>query len=114
MAIDVNEIQIWTHSALQVGLKVMYALLVFFVGWWLSRRVARLLGQMMHAREIDKTFTLFFTRILFYFFMIFVVMTVLSMVGVRTTSLVAVLGGMSIAIGLSLKSSLSNLASGIL
>ena len=72
------------------------------------------MGALLLKRAIDQTFSLFIKRVIFYILMIFVVLAALSMVGVQTASLVAVLGGMSIAIGLSLRSSLSNLASGIL
>ena len=110
-----NEIiQVKASLILNYGLHIIYALLVLSLGYYFSRSIANACFTILKKRHIEPTFALFSKRCVFYLCMIFVLMAVLSLLGVHTTSLVAVIGGMSIAIGLSLRSSLSNLASGIL
>lgn len=103
-----------TAMIINYGLHILYALMVLSLGYYFSRTVANACFTLLKKRHIEPTFALFAKRCIFYLCMIFVLMAVLSLLGVHTTSLVAVIGGMSIAIGLSLRSSLSNLASGIL
>lgn len=114
MELNLNALDAMVKTGLDAGLKLGYGVLIFIIGWWVARRISKVMGALLQKRAIDQTFTLFIKRVIFYILMIFVVLAALSMVGVQTASLVAVLGGMSIAIGLSLRSSLSNLASGIL
>ena len=114
MELNLNALNAMVKTGLDAGLKLGYGVLIFIIGWWVARRISKVMGALLLKRAIDQTFSLFIKRVIFYILMIFVVLAALSMVGVQTASLVAVLGGMSIAIGLSLRSSLSNLASGIL
>ena len=92
MTVDASTISAMTAATLALGLKIVESLAVFFIGWWVSRRVSNFMGKVLHLRHVDKTFTLFFTRIIFYLLMLFVLMATLSMLGVQTASLVAVLG----------------------
>jgi small conductance mechanosensitive channel len=100
--------------AIQYGTQVIFAILIFIIGISLSKLVVRIIDKLLLIRKIEDTIRIFITRILYYLFVIFVCIAVLSKLGVQTISLVAVLGGVGIAIGLSLRSSLSNLASGII
>ena len=93
---------------------VVFALIILLIGLWLSKKLANMLGKLLEKRKVEDTVAQFATRMLRYILVLFVVMAVLSELGVQTASLIALVGGMSLAIGLSLRSSLSNLASGIL
>lgn len=99
---------------IQYGTQIISAVLIFVIGIWISKLVVKLIDKLLSARKVDDTIRIFIKRILYYLFVIFVFIAVLSKLGVQTASLIAILGGIGIAVGLSLKSSLSNLASGII
>lgn len=89
------------------------ALVILIIGWILAKVLSNVVKKVVASR-IDATMGTFSKQFSFYGFMLLVLIAVLSKLGVQTTSLVAILGGMSVAVGLSLRSSLSNLASGLL
>ena len=94
-------------------IKGVEALAILIVGWILAAVISRLIGKVI-AEKLDQTMGAFIKQFSFYMLLLVVFIAVLSKLGVQTASLIAVLGGMSVAVGLSLRSSLSNLASGIL
>lgn len=86
-------------------------ILGFVLSGILSRRVTRL-GQ-QHA-SLDDTLFVFFGNILRYTILGFTALFVLNTFGVRTTSVVAVIGAAGLAIGLALQGTLSNVAAGVM
>ena len=83
----------------------------FIISGVLSRRITRL-GQ-MHA-SLDDTLFVFFGNIARYTILAFTTLFVLNTFGVRTTSIVAVIGAAGLAIGLALQGTLSNVAAGVM
>lgn len=106
--------QLWLQKTLVVGEHLLAATFILFIGMMLSKRISRLTLSLMSKRHIEVTISQFASRLLYYLMIILVIMAVLNQLWVPTSSLLAVLGGMSLAIGLSMRSSLSNLASGLL
>jgi small conductance mechanosensitive channel len=103
-----------TDSALTLLFKVILALLIFVVGRWLAKKTIGVANRIMVRSRLDDTVASFLSRLLYGVLLVIVVLAALSKVGVQTTSVVAILGGAAIAIGLSLKDQLSNFAAGIM
>ena len=97
------------------GLRVIGAILILIAGWMLARLfyrvVVRLCGRSAH---IDRTVALFLADGARYLTLGFTFVAVLTTFGVATTSFVAVLGAVGLAVGLALQGTLSNLAAGIM
>lgn len=96
------------------GLKVIAAIAIFIIGKWLVKRLVSLAKKMMRKSKIDETLVSFAGNIMYGLSMAFVAIASLSQLGVETTSLAAIIAAAGLAIGLSLQSSLSNLASGVM
>ncbi|MGK9165237.1 mechanosensitive ion channel [Inquilinus limosus] len=97
------------------GLNVLYAVVLLGLGWWLARSVERwLLRLAARTRHVDPTIADFLASLARYLVLAVVVIAVLQIFGIQTTSLVAVLGAASLAIGLALQGTLSNLAAGVM
>ncbi len=90
------------------------ALLIVLVGWWLARWISRLLDKPLVKMEADEILRGFVRNAIFAALMVVVVIAALQKFGVPTTSLLAMLGAAGLAIGLALKDSLSNIASGLM
>ncbi|NJL15021.1 MAG: mechanosensitive ion channel [Microscillaceae bacterium] len=93
--------------------RVLLALIVLFVGLWLIRKIVALTRHQLHKTE-DVTLSSFLSSLLSMLLKVLLVISVASMVGVETTSFIAVLGAASLAVGLALQGSLSNFAGGVL
>ncbi len=100
--------------ALDYGLNAVAALIIFFVGKWIARRVVNLGGRLMSQRGIDPTVGGFVTNILYMILLMLVIIAAMSQLGVPTAQFIAVIGAAGLAIGLALQGSLSNFASGVL
>lgn len=114
--IDMNALlEQYGPMLLAVGMRVIGAFFVLVIGLrvagWLGRRVRK---AAMSRPQIDATLGSFFGSIVQWVTTAAVFIAVLQVFGVQATSFVAVLGAMTLAIGLSLQGALGNIASGIL
>ncbi|MFM1852495.1 MAG: hypothetical protein RIS54_2179 [Verrucomicrobiota bacterium] len=86
----------------------------FFIGKWVAKLVAGLLTRALDRAKLDATLNRFLTRIANVVLLIVVILAALDMVGVKTTSLVAIIGAAALAVGLAMQGSLSNFAAGVM
>jgi small conductance mechanosensitive channel len=96
------------------GIKLVFALVIFYVGRMAVAGVVGFVRKILTGREMDDILVGFSIAILRWVLLLFVVIAALSQLGIDTTSLIALLGAAGLAIGLSLQSSLSNLAAGVM
>ncbi|RBQ32475.1 mechanosensitive ion channel protein MscS [Arcobacter sp. FW59] len=94
---------------------LILALVIFFVGKWLVNKIVKILGKMLRkVDDIDETLVKFLENIVYYAFITVVILAALNKLGVETTSFLAIIGAAGLAIGLALKDSLGNFASGVM
>ena len=103
-----------SHTGMQLGLRLLFALLLFALGLWLAARVANLVRRMLKRARVEPTLIPFLRNSLYGALIVLIAVAVLGYVGVPTASLVAAVGAAGLAIGLALQGSLSNLAWGVL
>ena len=100
--------------ALLWGGRVLVALAIFLVGRWVAKWITRKTCKVMEGREVDPTLVSFLGNILNAALLAAIIIASLDALGVPVTSLVAVLGAAGLAIGLAMKDSLSNFATGVM
>lgn len=94
---------------------LIMALLIFIIGKWAVNKIVSLLGKVLRkVKGMDETLIRFLENIVYYALIIVVILTALGKLGVETTSFLAILGAAGLAIGLALKDSLGNFASGVM
>src|ERR1700739_556474 len=94
-------------------LNALGAILILLVGLWLSGRADLLVVRMFRrARHFEPVLQSFFCSLARSRVLTLTVLAVLWEFGIQTTSLVAILGAASLAVGLALQGTLSNLAAG--
>lgn len=97
------------------ALNIAIAIVIFVIGKWVARKVTDFAHKvMMKNDKVDDTLANFLDDIIYYVLMIIVILTALKQLGVDTTSFFAILGAAGLAIGLALKDSLGNFASGVM
>ena len=102
------------EAALRFGIRVLLALLVFFIGTQLIRLIGRILRKSMQRGNADTGVIQFlnsFVKIALYVILIFFIA---SGFGLDAASVVALLGSAGVALGLAVQGSLSNFAGGVL
>ena len=104
----------WLHLLQAWGLKLLAAVLIFLVGRWLARRLSTGLDRVMGRAGVDAMLGGFLRNTAYAVMLVLVIMTALTAIGIPTTSMFAVLGAAGLAVGLALKDSLSNIASGVM
>lgn len=93
---------------------VIKALIVLAAGYFLTRWLLAFTGKCLKKSKLNETlhsFLLSCIRIVCY---VFIIIMALTMLGIPTTSLITAIGTAGVAIGLALKDSLSNFASGVI
>ena len=107
----IDSILVWLSSA---SLKIVFALIILFVGLWFAKKVKGILTNLMSKRDVDPTLVGFLANIAYGAIVVFIVIAAINKLGVDTTSFAAVVAAAGLAIGLALQGSLSIFASGVL
>ena len=89
------------------------ALAIFIIGKWLAKRVSSAIDALL-SKKIDSTVSKFIGNLAQIGLLAVVVIAALDRLGVETTSLIAIIGAAGLAVGLALKDSLGNFASGVM
>lgn len=96
------------------AVKFLLAVIIFFVGKWIGKHIVNVAKKAMQRSSLDGTAVSFLSNLLYGVMLSAVVLASLNQLGISTTSFVAVLGALTVAIGVSLKDQVSNLAAGVL
>jgi len=105
----------WALDALGALLpRLVLALLTLILGYWLINRGLRLSRRLMDLRKVEPSLSGFLVSLSGLSLKTLLLISVAGMLGVETTSFIAVLGAAGLAVGLALQGSLANFAGGVL
>lgn len=113
MNINLNVTEL-SDMAINFGTKVLYAIIVFVLGLLVIKMITKSFKRALAIKKIDQTLEPFLVSIVNAILKVALLISVLGMVGVKTTSFVAVIGAAGLAVGLALQGSLSNFAGSVL
>ncbi|MFC3549419.1 mechanosensitive ion channel family protein [Lysobacter cavernae] len=104
-----------TEMAIRFGLKLAGALLVLYIGLRVIKWVARIVSRALTRAHVEPTAMQFMSRLTYVVLVVLLVLAILQVFfKVQPNSIIAILGAAGLAIGLALKDSLSNVASGVM
>ena len=103
-----------TQISVDFGLRVLYAVLIIFVGRWIVKLLLKIIKTALEKTSIEETVRIFIANLLNTLLMVIIFIAAINQLGIETTSIIAMLGAAGLAIGLSLQGSLANFAAGIL
>lgn len=105
-------------QALDMGMlylpKFLLAIFTLLVGFWVISKVVTGFQKVLSLRSVEDTLQRFLCNMLSGLLKIMLVISVATMIGIETTSFIAMLGAAGLAVGLALQGSLSNFAGGML
>ncbi|HLP49358.1 MAG TPA: mechanosensitive ion channel domain-containing protein [Chitinophagales bacterium] len=113
-----EKLELYSDEFIRMGMhyapKVLAALLVFVLGLWATNWLAHFISRSMMRKGLDVSLQSFLSSLVGVALKVLLLITVAGMLGIQTTSFVAVLGAAGLAVGLALQGSLSNFAGGVL
>lgn len=104
----------WTEDAIPVLSNILIALFIYYVGVWFVRKILALIDKVLAVKGFDFALRNFVETVLSVVLRFVIALVAIEQLGVDTSSLLALLGAAGLAVGLALKDSLSNFASGVL
>lgn len=104
----------WIELALEYGLKILGAVVIWIVGSWVIKKIIKATRAIMSKRNYEESLQKFLLDLISWILKIVLVIVVLGTVGVETTSFAAILAAGGLAIGMALQGSLGNFAGGVL
>jgi len=107
---DANIIELLTSWVINLVL----AVIIFVVGKWIAARVQSTLEKILRKRQVEEVLVDFLGNIVSAMVIIVAVVAAFDTLGIPATSFMAIIGAAGLAIGLALKDSLSNFASGVM
>ncbi|MDE6083428.1 MAG: mechanosensitive ion channel [Muribaculaceae bacterium] len=102
------------NSIVDFSFKLLIAIVVFYVGKFVITKIYRFVRSIMIARKVDAsltTFVLSLIRMVLYFILI---ITIVGILGIETSSFLALFASAGVAIGMALSGTLQNFAGGVL
>jgi small conductance mechanosensitive channel len=103
-----------TAIVLPWAIKIVVALAIFVIGKMVARAITRFSKALMRKSRLEEMLINFLGGILYALLLSAVALAAIDQLGVNITSLLAILGAAGLAVGLALKDSLSNFASGVM
>jgi len=104
----------FTELAITIGTRLFLVLLIYVVGRWIARITQNVLEKMLRKREVDEVLVDFLGSLANIAVTVIAIIAALDQLGISPTSLLAVVGAASLAVGLALKDSLANFAAGVM
>ena len=96
------------------GLNILYGIIILIVGLIIVKLIKEVLKRILRKSKRDEAMSGFIVSLVNIVLEIIVLITALATMGINTASIIAVIGTCGVAIGLALKDSLGNIASGIM
>ncbi|TXK73270.1 mechanosensitive ion channel family protein [Mesonia sp. HuA40] len=93
---------------------LLAAIVILIIGWWLSKVIVKYVRKILSKKDYGIALEQFLTKIIEYTLKILVFITAINQIGIETTSIIAVIGAATLAIGLALQGSLANFAGGVI
>ena len=98
----------------EIAAKVAIALAIYFVGRWLIGRLVKIVNKVCEKRGVEISLQQFFKNMIKVVLYICLALTVIGILGIDTTSLIAMFASASLAIGMALSGTMQNFAGGVM
>ena len=116
--LSTEQMQGYADTAIEVamtyGPKLILAIVVLIVGLWVINRVVKLMGAALQKSDTEPTLAKFLSSLVSMGLKALLLISVASMIGIETTSFIAILAAGGLAVGLALQGTLANFAGGVL
>ena len=102
------------REALQFGLKVLLALVLYFVGAWVIKRIKHAMERYFKRKQTDRAMASFISSFVSIALTVLLILVLVGTLGINTTSLAALLAAGGMALGMALSGTVQNFAGGMM
>lgn len=102
------------NLAIEYGPKLLLAIIVLIAGFWIIKLVVKVADRTLERSGVEVSLRKFLGRLSGILFKILLLISVASMIGIATTSFIAIIGAAGLAVGLALQGGLANFAGGVI
>lgn len=113
MSLD-DLLQRLAEDIIKFAINVAIAVLVFYIGRFIIRKIYRLVGSIFLRRNVDPSLSTFILSLLNMVLYFILIVTVIGILGIETTSFLALFASAGVALGMALSGTLQNFAGGVL
>ena len=99
---------------ISVGSKILLAIVVFIVGRWIVRRLNKLLAKILEKRQVEASLSTFVKSLVNITLTLLLIIVVIGVLGIETSSFIALFASAGVAIGMALSGTLQNFAGGVM
>ena len=97
-----------------IAVKLICAMAIWAIGRWIIRRIMRLTRRAFERREVEESLRIFLDSMIRFILSTLLILTVIQMLGVNMTTIVALFASATLAIGMALSGTFQNFAGGVL
>lgn len=101
-------------NGMEIGKNILVAVVVYFVGRYVVKYFNKLFAKVLEKRKVEPTVRTFFASLINILLMTVLLISVISILGIQTTSIAALVASAGLAIGMALSGNLQNFAGGVL
>ena len=114
-ALTVEEIvKYLTSAGLTIGATIIKVAFIWIIGRWLSKRLVTLVKKLMVKKNTDASIQTFLVSLIDIVALIVLLIIIISVVGIDTSSFIALFASAGVAIGMALSGTLQNFAGGVM
>ncbi len=110
----VEKIPTYIDAAIGYAPKIIGAILILIIGFWIVKRVVNLLGKSMEKSGVDADLQPFLKSLLSVLLKVLVVLSAAGAVGIEITAFAALLAGAGLAVGAAMSGTLGHFAAGVM
>lgn len=103
-----------TKSVIEVALKILVALVIYYIGRWIIRRIKRVITRIFEKKGLEISLKSFLLNLVNISLMLILITIIVGVLGIDTTSFVALFASAGLAVGMALSGTLQNFAGGVM
>ena len=103
-----------SHAVISFGGKLLVAIGIYLLGRWIITHINKLVGKIMKKRDIDPSLFSFIKSLITITLNLILIIVVIGILGIETSSFIALFASAGIAIGMALSGTLQNFAGGVM
>lgn len=107
-------LKMFTAFCISFGTKIIKVVLVWFIGRWITRRLLSLMKIIMQKRNTNVTVQTFLTSFVDVVLLFILIVIIISILGIDTSSFIALFASAGVAVGMALSGTLQNFAGGVI
>lgn len=103
-----------SEGAMDIGLKLVLAIAIYIIGSFIIKKLVKAMGKLRSLKSIDPTAENYIITFVKYALYVVLIVSIVALLGVPMSSVIAAIASAGIAIGMALQGALGNIAGGIM